>query len=92
MKTVQALDKRIEQLKQQRAAVVARERVRERKRDTRRKILLGSGLLALVRDGDAEAAAVYRRIRDTLDRRSAQAFEGWAEDPIQATQTSEDSP
>ena len=92
MKTVQALDKRIEQLKQQRAAVVARERVRERKRDTRRKILLGSGLLALVRDGDAEAAAVYNRIRGTLDERSAQAFKGWTEEPIGTTQASEDSP
>ena len=92
MKTVQALDKRIEQLKQQRAAVVARERARERKRDARCKILIGGGLLALVRDGDAQAVAVYSRIRGTLDERSAQAFQGWAGEPIRATQTSEDSP
>ena len=92
MKTIQALDKRIEQLKQRRAAVVARERARERKRDARCKILLGSGLLALVRDGDAQAEAVYSRIRGTLDERSAQAFQGWTGEPAGTTQSSEDSP
>ena len=92
MKTIHALDKRIKQLKQRRAAVVARERARERKRDARCKILLGGGLLALVRDGDAQAAQVYSRIRETLDERSAQAFKGWAGEPIRTTQTSEDSP
>ena len=92
MATVDEIDKQIAQLKERRAAVVARERARERKRDARCKILLGGGLLALVRDGDAQAAQVYSRIRDTLDERSAQAFKGWTGEPIRTTQTSEDSP
>ena len=56
--------------------MVARERAQERKRDARCKSLLGDGLLSLVKGGDADAAAVYRRIRGTLDERAAKAFEG----------------
>ena len=93
MATVESLDKRIAQLKQQRADMLARERVKERKRDTRCKILLGGGLLALVHAGDRQAAAVYRTIRSSLDERSAKAFEGWAGEPsIQATHTMNPTP
>lgn len=93
MKTVQALDQRIAQLKQQRAAVAARERARERKRDTRCKIILGSGLLALVRAGDPQAVAVYRTIRSSLDERAAKAFEGWTGEPsMQSTHTMKPTP
>ena len=92
MATVDALDRQIAQLKERRAAVVARERARERKRDARCKILLGSGLLALVKEGDAEAAAVYRRIRVALGAPAAKAFEGWDGPPIQTTQTSTEEP
>ena len=89
---LESIDKQIEQLKERRAAVVARERERERKRDARCKILLGGGLLALVKDGDAQAAAVYRRIRVALDEPAAKAFEGWAGAPIQTTQTFTEEP
>ena len=88
MVTLESLNKRIAQLKQQRDAILARERTRERKRDTRCKILLGGGLLSLVKGGDADATAVYRRIRGTLDERAAQAFDGWAGEPIQSTEDS----
>ena len=88
MATVAEIDRQIAQLKERRAAVVARERARERKRDTRCKILLGGGLLSLVKGGDADATAVYRRIRGTLDERAAQAFDGWAGEPIQSTEDS----
>ena len=74
---LQAIDEQIERLKQRRAAVKARAAAHERKRDTRRKILLGAGLLALVRKGDAAAEQVYRRVRDGLDTRAAKPFEGW---------------
>ena len=74
---LQTLDEQIERLRQQRAAVAARERERERKRDARRKVLLGAGLLALVRNGDTEADHVYGRIRAGLDARAAKPFDGW---------------
>ena len=77
MHALQAIDERIAQLQARRAAMLARERDRARKRDTRRKILLGSGLVALVREGDTEAEQVYRRIRAGLDERSAKALDGW---------------
>ena len=93
MATVESLKKQIAQLKERLAAVEARERTRERKRDTRCKILLGGGLLSLVKGGDADAVAIYRRIRGTLDERAAKAFDGWAgEPPIQATHTMKPTP
>ena len=88
MATVESLDKRIAQLKQQRADMLARERVKERKRDTRCKIHLGGGLLSLVNRGDADATAVYRRIRGTLDERAAKAFDGWAGEPTHTKESS----
>ena len=86
--TVESLDNKIAQLKARRAAVKSREMMRERKRDVRCKILLGGGLLSLVKGGDADATAVYRRIRGTLDERAAKAFDGWAGEPIQSTEDS----
>ena len=77
MQALQAIDARIAQLQARRAAMLARERDRARQRDTRRKILIGAGLVALVREGDTEAEQVYRRIRTGLDERSAKTFDGW---------------
>ena len=75
---LQTIDDQIETLKRRRAAVRAREAARERKRDTRRKILLGAELVKLVGDGDEPAAALYRRIRATVAvGRNAAVFEGW---------------
>ena len=84
MGTVEAIDKRIAQLKERRAKVQARERERARKRDARCKVILGGGLLARVRAGDRQALEVYRAIRDSLDPRTAAAFEGWSGEPVSA--------
>ena len=74
---LERLDLKIEQLTARRAAIIARTKETERKRDTRRKVILGVGLIALVRAGDDEAAAVYQRIRTGLDPRQAAPFDGW---------------
>ena len=81
MGTLESIDQQIAQLKERRAAVLARERDRQRKRDARCKVILGGGLLARVRAGDRQAAEVYRVIRGSLDPRSAAAFEGWPGEP-----------
>ena len=63
------LDRRIERLQALRERRLALDRKRERKRDTRRKIVLGGGLLRLIKDGDRQAAEVVARvIRDVPDR------------------------
>ena len=74
---IEKLDERIEQLQARRAVIIARKNNAERKRDTRRKVILGAGLVSLVRAGDADAAAMYQRIRTGLDERQATPFDGW---------------
>ena len=71
------LDERIAQLKARRDQIVARERATERKRDTRRKVIAGGALFALVREGDEQARAVLARVLDGLPERSRPPFEGW---------------
>ena len=57
----------------------------ERARDNRRHYFLGGGLLALVREGDREALALYRRIVPTASRQQDKdAFAGY-EPPVDAT-------
>lgn len=73
------LEAQIARLQERKAAIEARRRERERKRDARCKILLGAGLVRLVRNGDEAATAVYRQIKTGLDERAAKAFEGWVE-------------
>lgn len=82
---LQAIDEQIEKLKARRAQIQARDLERERKRDTRRKIIIGAGLLKLVRHGDVEAVRVYGRIRGALDEREAKPFEGWEPERSRAT-------
>jgi hypothetical protein len=57
----------------------ARQKTMVRKLDTRRKILLGGGLMALARSGDKEAQALVQKIIDhqsrVLDRK---AFADWS--------------
>ena len=78
---VERLERRISQFQARRALVLARQREVERKRDTRCKILLGAGLLTLVRAGDGPARELYRRIRAAIPERPARAFEGWKGEP-----------
>ena len=61
-RTPAELDRRIEQLQALRQRRLALDRERERKRDTRRKVIIGGGLLALIRRGDQAAAEVGRKI------------------------------
>ncbi|SMX30609.1 hypothetical protein TRP8649_04753 [Pelagimonas phthalicica] len=57
----------------------ARSQTRARKLDTRRKILLGGGLLALARAGDETATALVHKIINHQFRDIDQkAFEGWS--------------
>ena len=79
---VAALDKRIAELQAHKQTVLARERERERKRDARRKIVLGGALVAAVRGGDREARDVCRRILSGLSERDRKVFEGWMPDPV----------
>lgn len=81
---LERLDLKIEQLAAKRAGIIARAKETERKRDTRRKVLLGAGLIALVRARDAPAVEMYGRIRQGLAERQAAPFEGWAPVPAGA--------
>jgi len=74
---ISALDERIRVLEERRDRLKKAEAERERKRDTRRKILLGARLVALVRDGDEQAKAVYARACADLSDRERRVFEGW---------------
>ena len=75
--TVANLDARIAQLQARRDAAVARERERERKRDTRRKVIAGGGLFALAKSGDEQARAVLTRVLNAVPDRSRAPFAGW---------------
>ena len=77
MPTIADIDAQIAQLQERRRGMAARERERARKLDVRRKIILGGGLIALVGDGDREAAAVLGRLRTALSKRDQSAFVGW---------------
>ena len=69
------------QLEQARARLQrleARERSEERKRDTRRKVILGGALIELAaRDADA-AAMIARLVRGLSREPDRKAFEGWS--------------
>ena len=71
------LNKRIRVLQARRDSIQKREDERERKRDTRRKILLGARLLAMMAEGDDDAKSVYARARAGLKERELKVFEGW---------------
>lgn len=50
---------------------------RERKADTRRKVILGGALMALSRKGDRAAVEVLGRIYLGLEPREKKPFKGW---------------
>ena len=75
---IAALDKRIAELQARRQRHLAVNRERERRRDRQRRIILGGGLLARARNGDAAAQRLVDGIRGGLTRESdRKAFEGW---------------
>ena len=71
------LDRRIEQLKAQRQAALARGRTAARKLDTRRKIVLGGYVIARAREGDPWAAALLNAMRADLPARERPLFADW---------------
>jgi len=72
-----ALEGRVERAQAQlrQAEAVARER--ERKRDTRRKIVLGGALLRQAREGNPDAQALIERALASLPEREKPLFAGW---------------
>ena len=69
--------KQFEEAKARLQAVEARARTAERKRDTRRKIILGGALLDLAKN-DRDAAKMIEQIVSDLSRdRDRKSFEGW---------------
>lgn len=77
---------RLERAKAAMAAINARERASDRKRDTRRKILIGAALLARA-SADARIADLVTELVAGLDRPvDRMAFEGWTvTKPVPAT-------
>ena len=76
-KQVQPLLDRIAKLNQRVERLQKDEDERERKADTRRKILLGIYLLELVKDGEADARAMVDRVVARVPKGTAKVFEGW---------------
>ena len=75
---IAALDSRIAELQARRERLVALERERARKRDTKRRIVLGGGLIAAARQGDSEARRIIASVVNHLDRNADRAaFDGW---------------
>ncbi|MEO0915700.1 MAG: hypothetical protein AAFY31_01775 [Pseudomonadota bacterium] len=57
----------------------ARVRTKARKLDTRRKIVLGGGLIALARNGDTAAQQLIQKIIEHHDTERHQSpFDGWS--------------
>ena len=74
-----AIEKRIAELQARRDKINATNREAERKRDVRRRIIIGGGVLGRAAAGDREAVRLVNEIRAGLDRPSDQkAFGGWA--------------
>ena len=75
---IERAEKRLAQAKARLDALKARASTRDRKLDTRRKIILGAGLVERARQGDGRARELLRSILDGLDRPvDRKAFEGW---------------
>lgn len=68
------LDRRIERLQALRERRLALNRERKRKRDTRRKIVLGGGLQRLIKNGDRQAAEVAERVIRDVPQRDRNLF------------------
>src|ERR1051326_5421668 len=64
---LQSVDEALARLKARRSRLVARANVSDRKRDTRRKILIGGAVLAAIRLGGVPALATEAQLRGWLD-------------------------
>lgn len=71
-------EKKLAQAKARVQSIKARQATADRKLDTRRKIILGGGLVERAKRGDADAARLLRDIVDGLERQvDKKAFDGW---------------
>lgn len=74
---IAAIDRQMEKLQAKRRKVIADESERLRKRATRRKIVVGGALIALVRDRDPAAIAAFEKVRSEVEPRDAGLFDEW---------------
>lgn len=69
---IATLQQRLQQLKAQQQRIAARQRTldsrRERKADTRRKILVGAVVMAKIDSGDIDRTVLYRWLDEALTR------------------------
>lgn len=72
-------EKKLEQIKNQVQSLRAAQNKRNRKNDTRRKIILGSALIAEAKKTPALREFIERQIA-TLNERDKAVFEGWTVD------------
>lgn len=70
-------EKRYEQAKARLQGIRNREAVKQRKLDTRRKVILGGALLDLADRDDSAASTVARLIRNLSREQDRTAFTGW---------------
>ena len=74
---LERLNERIDTLTARRERLLNLEKERQRKKDTRCKILIGAQLLAMARKGDDDAQRTLDRVIASVPKREASAFEGW---------------
>ena len=75
---LERINKQLQQLEEQKKVLLARERERERKADTRRKILIGAGLIEYARK-DSMAGGILSIVIQGLREggRNRELFDGW---------------
>ncbi|KXB17340.1 hypothetical protein [Xylella fastidiosa] len=78
---LKALELKQAQIKAQIQAIKARDTAQERKDDTRRKVLIGSVVLKLIKDGKLEQAQINQWLDDALTAIRDRALFGLAENP-----------
>ena len=74
---VTVLEDQVEKAQARLRQAEALEKERERKRDTRRKIVLGGALLRQAREGNPAAQALIERALASLPEREKPLFAGW---------------
>ena len=74
-------EKRYQQARARLQALKNREATRQRKLDTRRKIILGGALVDLAERDSNAAAMLDRLIRNLSREQDRKAFEGWSASP-----------
>ena len=74
---VARLDERIAQLRARRDKMLAQNRTNERKRDTRRKIVLAGALIARARRGDEIATRAIQQAAADIADRDRSLFADW---------------